>query len=318
MSQPAIDEDDPSYYPPSFVVQPVSGTHKATIICLHGRGDNGKHFGQLFLLAMGISTDDTGTKPSIYDSETPLFTALQSDLRDTKFVFPTASRRPVKAFKNIPQHQWFDILSIKDQEREVEVQYEGLRETTLNVHGLLRESIAEVGADNVALWGLSQGCASALIATLLWEGKPFKACVGMCGWLPLRKGMSDHTAAAKADMEDDDLRTYKGSEANMALDSQQSTPLQTARNYLTDILNLPPGSDASMSNPLEASLLSIPIFLGHGLLDDKVPITLHAEAATLLGRLGFSIEWKQYMNLGHWYSQSMLADIASFTRKQTK
>lgn len=54
------------------------------------------------------------------------------------------------------------------------------KETWIMLHG--RGS----NAQNVILGGLSQGCAAALIATLLWDGEPLAAAFGMCGWLPYR------------------------------------------------------------------------------------------------------------------------------------
>lgn len=64
-----------------------------------------------------------------------------------------------------------------------------------------------MGAENVILGGLSQGCAAALVATLLWNGEPLAAVFGMCGWLPYRAHMqaiAETTAAENADEEDED------------------------------------------------------------------------------------------------------------------
>ena len=48
-----------------------------------------------------------------------------------------------------------------------------------------------MGAKSVVLGGLSQGYAASLISLLTWEGEPFAASFGMCGWIPFRKHMSD-------------------------------------------------------------------------------------------------------------------------------
>lgn len=45
------------------------------------------------------------------------------------------------------------------------MEIEGLRETSEWLHVLLSQEIEKVGADNVALVGLSQGCAATLIAS---------------------------------------------------------------------------------------------------------------------------------------------------------
>ena len=64
-----------------------------------------------------------------------------------------------------------------------------------------------MGAENIILGGLSQGCAAALIATLLWDGEPLAAVFGMCGWLPYRAHMqeiAEPAAENAADEEDED------------------------------------------------------------------------------------------------------------------
>lgn len=42
--------------------------------------------------------------------------------------------------------------------------YPGLKETSLMLHRLLEREVRELGAQNVVLGGLSQGCAAALVA----------------------------------------------------------------------------------------------------------------------------------------------------------
>lgn len=48
-----------------------------------------------------------------------------------------------------------------------------------------------MGKENVVLWGLSQGCATSLSSLLTWDGEPFAAVVGMCGWLPFANEIMD-------------------------------------------------------------------------------------------------------------------------------
>jgi hypothetical protein len=55
-----------------------------------------------------------------------------------------------------------------------------------------------VDAKNVVLWGLSQGCAASLVALLTWDGEPFGAVVGMCGWLPFRKHLEEIASNERA------------------------------------------------------------------------------------------------------------------------
>lgn len=90
---------------------------------------------------------------------------------------------------NCTINQWFDIWSLVDPDEYPDVQYAGLAESTAYVCGLLRSAIDEIGPRNVVLWGLSQGNAIMLMSLLHWDGEPFTAAIGMCGWLPLRKRM---------------------------------------------------------------------------------------------------------------------------------
>ena len=55
-----------------------------------------------------------------------------------------------------------------------------------------------------------------------------------------------------------------------------------------------------------------PLFLGHGILDEKVPLELGRGAASCLKGMGMSVEWKEYTGLAHWYSGPMLGDLVKF------
>lgn len=58
----------------------------------------------------------------------------------------------------------------------------------------------------------------------------------------------------------------------------------------------------------------VPIFLGHGTEDEKVPLHLASEAAGLLDELKLDVTYREYQGLGHWYSGEMLRDIVSSSR----
>ena len=99
--------------------------------------------------------------------------------------FPSASLSPATIYGGSKINQWFDNWHLEDRHQKPELQVEGLRASTEYVHGLVKREIEKVGKENVVLWGLSQGCATSLAALLLWDGEPFAAVVGTCGWLPL-------------------------------------------------------------------------------------------------------------------------------------
>ena len=58
----------------------------------------------------------------------------------------------------------------------------------------------------------------------------------------------------------------------------------------------------------------IPLFLGHGVQDDRVSIILGKEASNCLKHLKMETSWKEYEDLGHWYSADMLRDMVNFLR----
>lgn len=288
-------------YPNPFVVQPKSGNHRQSFIILHGRGDEGQTFG-LFLLM----------------TEIPGFKNLQDTYPDGKFVFPTASKRRANAFNRTGINQWFDIESIVDQTVQEELQFEGLRESYLHVHTLLEREIEAVGVDNVVLWGLSQGMAMAMTTLLLRPGPKFAAAVGMCGWMPLK-------ARLEKEVEGDDGAGLEGEEnpfddtgtgtSISATESNLSSPsdglkLQKAVRYLREELQL-------IAGPPSSTALQIPVYLGHGSDDEKVPTTLGQEAKEFLQILGFDVEFQLYKGLHHWYSPEMLRDIILFLHDKT-
>ena len=156
-------------YPEPLVV-PSLREHKQTFILLHGRGSNATKFGTALL-----------------DCAIPEFGPLPAAFPYAKFVFPTASLRRAAIYRRSLVHQWFDNWSLHTPTVKEELQIQGLRETSQFIHGLLRREIALVGAENVVLGGLSQGCAAGLIAMLLWDRDPLAAVFGMCGYLPFRK-----------------------------------------------------------------------------------------------------------------------------------
>ena len=184
-------------------------------------------------------------------------------------------------------NQWFDIKNIKAQTENEDWQFEGLRESLGHVKELLQSEIAEVAAENVVLWGLSQGMAQTMISLLLWEGPRFAAAVGMCGWLPLKARM-DREVKEDADLQDEE-NAFGGAD----IKASELSNLQKAGHYLREELDVRLDQDPSERQ------LDIPVFIGHGTEDPKVPTELSHETRDLLQLLGFNVEFKLYE--GHTY-----------------
>ncbi|KXH58085.1 acyl-protein thioesterase [Colletotrichum nymphaeae SA-01] len=60
------------------------------------------------------------------------------------------------------------------------------------------------------------------------------------------------------------------------------------------------------------SFLETPVFLGHGTVDDNVPVRYGEEASRVLGAMGCEVEFKTYDGLDHCYSKDMLKDMIDF------
>lgn len=282
----------PTY--PEPLITPALQDHKQTFIVLHGRGSNATTFGPPFL-----------------NTEVSELRALRSSFPHAQFIFPTASKRRAQIYHRSVINQWFDNWSLQTPNERTGLQVQGLRESSAYIHSLLKNAIEQVGAENVVLGGLSQGCATALIALLTWDGEPIAAGFGMCGWLPFRKQMEDIVIASESGVEnakggEDDLFETLGEAAG---DGDDDAPTQAIA-FLKEELEM---SAESRSTAVQ----QVPLFLSHGVEDDKVPVELGREAVSCLKRLGVNIEWREYDGLGHWYSGTMLFDLVNNLRSMT-
>ncbi|KAI9688805.1 MAG: hypothetical protein M1822_001162 [Bathelium mastoideum] len=301
-------------YPEPFVVTPKS-EHRQTFILLHGRGSNGPVFGS-GLLATPLAGSSL---------------TLQEAFPHAKFVFPTASLRRARIYKRSRITQWFDHWTLDAPLQMQELQIDGLRESLAFVHGLMREEIDVVGSGNIVLGGLSQGCAAALVSLLTWSGEPIPAVVGMCGWLPFHKMLQDginhdkkNSEAAGDDSDGDDpfLRSQED-DGQHVFAEETSVDLGAAKveiatnNCCSAIVSLFEELDMVPPKIMQMPFLKTPIFLGHGMQDEKVPIERGHEARDCLAAFEVDLTWKTYERLGHWYSGELLADLTQFLKQKT-
>ena len=279
-------------YPDPLIVN-LTLSHKQTFLILHGRGSDAQKFG-----------------PALLDTKLPNGQTLQTAFPHAKFVFPTASRRRAIVYNRSFIHQWFDNWTLDKPLKKEELQIEGLRETSAYIHGLIQKEIAIVGARNVVLGGLSQGCAASLVSLLTWEGEPFAAQFGMCGWIPFRTHIADivnpDEVSDKAENGEPDPFA-RDPEDNL----EELSPDAQAVAYLREELDLPSKSKPSMVSQ------QIPLFMGHGVEDEKVPFNQGKDTGDLMKRLGIDLTWKEYEGLAHWYSSAMLGHLVEWLREKT-
>lgn len=300
-------------YSPPLIVPPLR-EHKQTLIILHGRGSTAQKFADPLLQHQvpPLPGSDTASAASSMGNNK----SFRDNLPHTKSIFPTAPLRRAVVFNRSLTHQWFDTWSLTQPEVKQDLQVQGLRETINFIHNILNQEIEIVGSRNVVLMGLSQGCAASIVATMLWRGEPFGAVVGMCGYLPFRKDMHDQLESSEnarriehgvLEEEDDDDIFEKDPGA-----FESGTKLERAIDWLQEELQYSEVETRQMSSP---SIQSIPVFMGHGTDDEKVPIQMGRLAADFLTLIGVSVTWKQYEKLDHWYSGTTLQDMVQFLYK---
>lgn len=150
--------------------------------------------------------------------------ALRKIFPHARFVFPTAPRTRATKYGRSLTHQWFDNWTLEPPatERE-ELQIDGLRASTAYLHELLRAEIALLpgGTPDLVFGGVSQGCAAALTAFLLWEGEALGAVVGMCGYLPFAEWLIEQMSR-DVDSVDDDFDPFQRDSDNDTLTANWS------------------------------------------------------------------------------------------------
>ncbi|KAI1293388.1 acyl-protein thioesterase [Xylaria venustula] len=291
----------------TYTVEPTE-THKLTIIFLHGLGSNGERFGQEFLSTGRTSSGQT------------LFALLPS----TRFVFPTAKWRRSSAFGRKKLTAWFDVARLEDPSYRQETQLQGLAESAAVIRGLLIEEVAQVGAGNVVLGGISNGCAMAL-SVLLGLEFAIGGFFGMCGYLPFRREIegevsgrcdagSDGVGDGDEDNDDSEDDLFERSSSDDDGNDCSDEPALRAFHFERDLLCLDPLLDVTT---VDQTASSTPIFLGHGDADEKKPYKQGEAAARTMRAAGYSVEWRLYAGLGHWYKiPDEIDDIAEFISRR--
>ncbi|PWA86014.1 alpha/Beta hydrolase fold protein [Artemisia annua] len=163
----------------TYVVKP-KGKHLATIVWLHGLGDNGSSWSQLL---------ETLPLPNI------------------KWICPTSPSQPLTLFGGFPSNAWFDVSSDLSEDAQHDVA--GLDASAAHVLSLLATEPEDV---KLGVGGFSMGAATALYtASCFVHGKlgnddafptRLDAVVGLSGWLPCAKELVNKVegdeAAARA------------------------------------------------------------------------------------------------------------------------
>ncbi|KAF2035711.1 alpha/beta-hydrolase [Setomelanomma holmii] len=273
---------------PLPLVFPRKHTHKATLINLHGRGSTAQKFAAPLLEHL-VSPSTT----QLEQEDPPK--SFHEHLPNTKFIFPSAPLRRAVVFIRSLTHQWFNNWSLTQPE--------------VKQHLQIQAEIDTIGAQNVVLMGLSQGFAASLVAAMTWDEEPFGALIGMCRWLPFRRDMQD----LFGDEEQCDDMNFEN-DIDVVFEragTKVGTKLEQVVEWLREELSLSGERGETAGLP---PLRSIPVFMGHGMEDQKVPSELGQIAAGFLKAVEVDVDWRHYEGLGHWYSEDMLQDVVDFLR----
>lgn len=109
-----------------------------------------------------------------------------------------------------------------------------------------------------------------------------------------------------------------------AYDGEHDTPETQMLNYIRDVLDLPflslqtTDNGRSKTQEVPAAHLRIPVFLGHGTADPKVPCYYGEGMADFLkNTFHMDVKWKAYEDFGHWYKiPDEIDDIVCFLRAE--
>ncbi|KAK8921537.1 hypothetical protein KSP39_PZI020513 [Platanthera zijinensis] len=188
----------------TYVVKP-KGRHQATVVWLHGLGDNGSSWSHLL-------------------------EALP--LHNIKWICPTAPTRSVAAFGGFPCTAWFDVGEFSEDGPD---DIDGVDASAAHIANLIS---AEPAGIQLGIGGFSMGASTALYSAVccahgrLANGNLYpvniSAVVGLSGWLPCSRSLknkveSSQDSARKAASlpillchgKDDDVVLYKHGEKSV-------------------------------------------------------------------------------------------------------
>ncbi|KAL1904130.1 hypothetical protein Sste5344_010154 [Sporothrix stenoceras] len=211
----------------------------------------------------------------------------------------------------------FDVASLDDPSDRSHKQLAGLRESFAEILAFVEQECRDAGVprQNIVLGGLSQGCAMALICLIALE-RPIGGFVGMSGWLPFQKEIEARVAAGAGPELDDVVLGGTDGRCSVSEDADtekqdHGSSLANGIEYVRELLQLVNVSDGA------PTVLSTPVFLGHGEADDKIKVSLGEAAHRTMGRLGFDVEWRAYAGQGHWYRiPDEIDDVVAFVYKK--
>ncbi|CAK7197445.1 hypothetical protein SEUCBS139899_000092 [Sporothrix eucalyptigena] len=290
-----------SSFGPVHIVEPRPGhPHSHTAVLLHGRGSTGEEFAEeLFETALS-------------DLHTP---NLAGRLPSWRWVFPSSPSTWNATFQEwMPA--WFEAHSLADPTERQDLQQAGLQASAMYVRSILEQESQRlqsatglVDDSRLVLGGISLGGAVALwtlLGTVAPE-RPLGGFVAVSTWLPFADEVRRYLVGSKDVTQE--------SKDETEIEGTPVTPLAFVQKHMASFhqhLQRRKAGDVSQTS----SVLSMPVFVGHGRDDAYVDVELGRQAQKLLTDVGFTAEWKDYEGAeqeGHWLKEpEEMDDLARF------
>ena len=149
---------------------PATSTHKYSVIWLHGLGADGHDF--------------EGIVPELH----------LIDSSSIHFIFPHAPIQKITINHGAEMRAWYDILSMNDLNREVDVN--GIEHSTTLINQLIQREIDKgIPSKNILLVGFSQGGVLALHTGLRFN-QPLAGIIALSAYLPTLNNLQNQRAEA--------------------------------------------------------------------------------------------------------------------------
>ncbi len=268
------------------IIEP-SSVHTHTAIMLHGRGSNGPEFAD-----------------ELAETAAPGQAPLTQRFPGWRWVFPSSQELWSTVFEEtLPA--WFEAHSLTDTTEREDLQMGGIKQSVGYLQSILGREVDRLGGntEKLVIMGISQGGAIGMW-TLLCQGdlnRRFGAFVGASTWLPFAANIERL------------LGTRNGSEA--ATETPDDSPSDV---FVEELMA---AWSRSAASPTGTSLLSTPVFLGHGVDDAVVDVELGRRARQVLTNVGFQVESREYSGAeleGHWLkAPEQIDDMAAFLVRVT-
>ncbi len=209
--------------------------------------------------------------------------------------------------------QWFDVWDIKTPEQKEELMIPGLSESIQQILDIIEDEAQKVPLERIILGGISQGCATAILA-LLSSGKKLGGFIGLCSWLPFKVQIESLPVGSKRDTENISLHIRTILKMGAKRSDFDLDVRKIADETHTDEDKLQTGFNNFSIQPDAKT----PIFLSHSKDDDTVPFAMGADLHKGMLSLDADVTWKEYEDGGHWiHPREGVDDISAFLRGLT-